>query len=112
MVSGTHSLEALSTTRSRHTTATRFRACLATVLRVLRRFLQTVGMVQRWLPGSTPGVREASRWRWEQFLASKTERHGKGRVKGYMVMYERSDPPPLPPAGGLDIAIADICAER
>ena len=82
------------------------------VLRVLRRFLQTVGMVQRGLPGSTPGVREASRWRWEQFLASKTERHGKGRVKGYMVMYERSDPPPLPPAGGLDIAIADICAER
>ena len=54
-------------------------------------------------------------WQWEAFLASKKERHGKGRPKGYMVMYKRAERPPAAAttatASELDSVVAAICDE-
>ena len=54
-----------------------------------------------------PGVDRE--WTWEAFLASKTERQGKARPKGFMVMYKRSERPPPASASELDSAVAAIC---
>ena len=79
--------------------------CPSSLLRVPCRFLQAVGMQLQHVPGM------GKEWTWEAFLASKKDRHGKGRPKGYMVMYKRSEQPPAGSGSELDSAVAAICDE-